>query len=291
MNVLSCQVLATLWMGGTVVLQPRFSAGRFWDVALRNNCTWASIVPFCANALMNQDVPQHKFRVWGFGVNGVYDKKFGLRCLGWWGMTETVTVDIVGSVHHDDTPYTLGRPSPLYEIVVLSSDGTPSEKGESGELRIRGIPGISLFDHYLNNPKATEESFDSEGFFITGDNVRKNSEGTLSFEDRIKDMLKVGGENVSAAEVERVILSLPNVSEVAVVAKPDKMLTEVPVAFVLASHEPNTSELINKIEKICIESLSDFKRPRQIRVVDSLPRANLEKIAKAKLREQLLEED
>ena len=290
MNAMSCQVLASLWVGGTVVLQPKFSASRFWDVALRHGCTWSSVVPFCVNALRDQEVPEHKFRTWGTGVNGVWGKQFGVRSLGWWGMTETVSLGIVGSVWHEDSPYTLGRPSPFYEIAVLAPDGAGVALGESGELRIRGIPGVSLFDHYLHNKEVTESSFDEAGFFITGDRVRANADGTLSFEDRIKDMLKVGGENVSAAEVERVIQALPEVSEAAVVAKPDRMLNEVPVAFVLAAGDQDPSKLRDEIEATCQRSLADFKRPREVRIVDSLPRANLEKVAKAQLRKQLLEE-
>ncbi len=290
MNAMSCQVLASLWAGGTVVLQPRFSASRFWDVALRHGCTWSSVVPFCVNAIKNQEVPAHRFRTWGVGVNGIYDRKFKVRSLGWWGMTETVSLGIVGSVLHEDTPFTMGRPSPLYEIAVLSPEETGVEPGEAGELRIRGIPGVSIFDRYLNNEQVTESSFDDAGFFITGDRVRVNPDGTLSFEDRIKDVLKVGGENVSAAEVERVIQSLPDVAEAAVVAKPDRMLNEVPVAFVLARGKQDPKKLENEIERTCERSLADFKRPREVRIVDSLPRANLEKIAKAKLRERLLEE-
>ena len=290
MNAMSCQVLASLWVGGTVVLQPRFSASRFWDVALRHGCTWSSVVPFCVNAIKGQEVPEHRFRTWGVGINGIYDRKFKVRSLGWWGMTETVSLGIVGSVLHEDTPFTLGRPSPLYEIAVLAPDGAGVKPGEAGELRIRGIPGVSIFDRYLNNEEVTESSFDDAGFFITGDRVRANPDGTLSFEDRIKDMLKVGGENVSAAEVERVIQSLPGVSEAAVVAKPDRMLNEVPVAFVLAGGEQDPTKLKSEIEAACERSLADFKRPREVRIVDSLPRANLEKIAKAKLRERLLGE-
>jgi len=290
MNAMSCSTLSTLWVGGTMVLQPRFSASRYWEVAVRNGCTGGAMVPFCANALKQQEVPDHKFRMWGVGMNGLYAKKFNVRSVGWWGMTETVTLGIVGSVIHDDTPYTLGRPSPLYEIAIIDPEGKPVEPDNSGELRIKGLPGVSLFDRYLNNSKATEESFDDRGYFITGDRARLNKDGTISFEDRLKDMLKVGGENVSAAEVERVISATPQVAEVAVVAKPDKMLNEVPVAFVLAVAGADKQVLFDEINAACENALADFKRPREVRIVDTLPRATLEKIAKAELRKQLVAE-
>lgn len=290
MNAMSCQVLPTFWVGGTIVLQPRFSASRFWDVATRNKCTCGSVVPFCISALMDQKVPAHNFRLWGAGINGIYDEKFGVRSLGWWAMTETVTLGIIGSVLHDDTPMTMGRPSPLYEIAILDPSGEGVLPGESGELRIRGLPGISIFDHYLNNMEVTESSFDDQGFFITGDRCRLNEDGTMTFQDRIKDMLKVGGENVAASEVERVIMGVSGVSEVAVVAKPHRMLDEAPIAFVIAGDRTDAAQLEKDIVHACVSGLADFKRPHEIRIVEDFPRSNLEKIAKAKLRDQLAAE-
>jgi crotonobetaine/carnitine-CoA ligase len=290
MNAMSLQVLSTMWVGGTMVLQPRFSSSRFWDVALRNKCTIGSVIPFVVAALADQEVPDHDFRTWGLGANGVLDDKFKVRTMGWWGMTETVTVGITGSLLHNDTMGTLGRPSPLYEIAILDPDGKGVSPGETGDLRIKGIPGISLFDHYLNNEAVTEESFDDEGFFITGDLARLNADGSMSFQDRSKDMLKVGGENVAASEVERVINLLEDVAESAVVAKPDRMLNEVPVAFIIARPGADLSALEEEINSACNRSLADFKRPREVRFVAEMPRSNLEKIAKSQLRDQLVAE-
>lgn len=290
MNAMSCQVLASLWVGATIVLQPRFSSSRFWDVSLRNKCTVSSVVPFCTSALAAQPVPDHHYRLWGAGINCIYDKDFRVRSLGWWGMTETVTVGIVGSVYHEDSPRTLGRPSPLYEIAVVGDDGKGVAPGAVGDLLIKGIPGVSIFERYLNNPEATEASFDEHGFFMTGDRVKLNEDGTLSFQDRSKDMLKVGGENVSASEVERVIMEIPGVAEVAVVAAPHKMLNEVPVAFVILKPGAAPATVREQIAEKCERTLADFKRPRDIRIVEALPRANLEKVAKARLRAQLASE-
>jgi len=290
MNAMSLQVLSTLWVGGTMVLQPRFSASRFWDVATRNKCTIGSVIPFVVSALADQEVPDHDFRIWGLGANGVLDAKFNVRTMGWWGMTETVTVGVTGSLLHNDTLGALGRPSPLYEVAVLDPNGKGVAPGETGDLRIKGIPGISLFDHYLNNMAVTEESFDDEGFFITGDLARLNEDGSMSFQDRTKDMLKVGGENVAASEVERVINLLDGVAESAVVAKPDKMLNEVPVVFIIPRPGADLPALEQEVNAACSKALADFKRPREVRFVDQMPRSNLEKIAKSQLRDQLVAE-
>ena len=142
---------------------------------------------------------------------------------------------------------------------------------------------MSLFLEYLDDREATLSAYTDDGWFRTGDRVRLDHEGTLTFVDRAKDMLKVGGENVAASEIESVIASVPGVTEVAVVGAPDPMLNEVPWAFVIPSSSA-ADGLADLIHAACAERLSDFKRPRSVRVVDELPRATLNKIAKNELR-------
>ncbi|MEX0839693.1 MAG: AMP-binding protein [Parvibaculum sp.] len=287
-NAQSYSVLAALWVGATIVLQPRFSASRFWDISAKHGCTWTSMVPFCVRALMGQEKPKsHSYRLWGNGISAPpTDAHFGVKTIGWWGMTETITHGIVGDVHLPNTPMTIGKPATSYEIAILRDDGTPVDPGETGELLVRGVPGLSLFKEYLNNPEATAKSFDDQGYFITGDRVTLLEDGFIAFADRDKDMLKVGGENVAASEIERVVMTVPGIQECAVVAKRDPMLDEVPVVFVLVpgGETAAASDLKQQIDAACAKGLADFKRPREIRIVDALPRSTLEKIAKAELR-------
>lgn len=293
-NAQAYSLLAALWVGATSVVQPRFSVSRFWPVALEQRCTWASLVGFCANALATQEAPtDHFFRQWGSAVNAPpTDAVLGVRTMGWWGMTETITHGIVGLPGRDNTPMSIGRPAPEYEIRI-TENGRLCEPGQTGELAIRGVRGLSLFAEYLNNPQATVDAFDDQGFFLTGDRVRLGEDGSLFFADRSKDMLKVGGENVAASEIEAIIRTVADVAEVAVVGARDPMLDEVPVAFVRLrdGFTGDSTALIERVQAACRQALASFKQPRSVRLVEDFPRATLEKIAKAKLRAQLAEED
>ncbi len=284
-------VLSSLWAGATVVLTPRFSASRFWPLSLKHRATWTSVVPFCVKALATQPTPEtHSYRFWGNGIcEPAFDAHFGVKTIGWWGMTETITHGVVGSPHRKDATMSMGRPAPGYDVYVLGDDGKPVEPGQVGDLLIGGRRGVSLFQEYAGDPAATAAAFRADGLFITGDRVRLGEDGFLYFADRSKDMMKVGGENVAASEVERVILATPGVSEVAVVAIPHPMLDEAPAAFVIALPGQGP-ELINAIEAACEKGLATFKRPHLVRIVDSLPRATLEKVAKAELRALLVAE-
>lgn len=279
-------VLASLWVGATIVLQPRFSASRFWDVAVRHACTFASVVPFCVRALMAQPKPErHSFRYWGNAVcEPPTDQHFGVKTIGWWGMTETITHGTVGFPDLPNRPMSMGRPSPYYEILVVGGDGQPIRAGETGDLLIRGVRGLSIFSSYFADDAATQSAFDERGYFITGDRVTLAEDGFMVFADRSKDMLKVGGENVAASEVERVIAAVPGVLEVAVVAAPDAMLDETPFAFVIAAPGIAADRLKLLIDAACARDLATFKHPSGIRIVESLPRSTLGKVAKAELR-------
>lgn len=281
-------VLASLWAGATVVLQPRFSASRFWPVSLKHGCTWTSMVPFCVRALLDHPVPErHAYRLWGSGACDLpTDARFGVKTLGWWGMTETIAHGAVGFVHQPNAPYSMGRPSAVYGIHVLDERGEPVSPGETGALLVRGVRGVTLFAEYFRDPVATAAAFREDGLFITGDRVRLGQDGWLYFSDRDKDMLKVGGENVAASEIERAVAATAGVQEVAVVGRRHPMLDEVPVAFVIAA--PGAApDLAEQVMARCRSSLAPFKVPHEIRLVEALPRATLDKVAKAELRKLL----
>ncbi|MBS0531468.1 MAG: AMP-binding protein [Proteobacteria bacterium] len=290
-NALAYSMLASLWVGASCVIQPRFSASRFWNVAAQHGCTWTSTIPFCMKALLEREIPKrHSFRLWGTAIcEPPAFAAFGVKIIGWWGMTETITHGIVGEVDQPNTPMAIGRTATEYGIRVTDDDGAPTAVGGTGNLAIRGIPGLSLFKEYLHNAKATQDSFDAHGYFLTGDRVALLDNGFMKFGDRAKDMLKVGGENVAASEIEQVVITVPGVREAAVVAKKHPMLDEVPVVFIIprSGIAKLSPALHDEVMAACRQALADFKVPREIRFVDEMPRSTLEKVAKAELRKLL----
>ena len=292
-NARTYSILPTMWVGGTVVLMPRFSASRFWDIVVRNSCTWASMLPFFCKAIMQHEKPaSNSFRMFGMNANEQpFDAHFGVRSIGWWGMTETVSQGIIGDALQRNRPMTTGRPASGYGIRVVRDDKqTPVEPGETGHLECWGWRGIQMFEEYLGNPQATADSFTDDGWFITGDRVRLETDGYLTFADRDKDMLKVGAENVAASEIERVIALVAGVYENAVVGQKHEMLDEVPVAFVIPAPglpEDKHGDLSQRIIAACREKLADFKVPRQVFIVEDMPRSTLEKVHKLALRKRL----
>jgi crotonobetaine/carnitine-CoA ligase len=208
-------------------------------------------------------------------------------------MTETVALPIYSVLGLPGREMSMGQPSPEYEIEVRDEQGAPAAFGESGRLWIRGTPGISLFHSYLHNPEATADAFDAAGWLDTGDMVTATEDGFITFNGRSGDMLRVGAENVAESEIERVISAVPGVLEVAVVGRPDAMLDEVPVAYVEAPgavDEQSRSELSRQIIERCREQLADFKVPREVFVVELIPRVTLGKLNKKLLRQQLRED-
>jgi crotonobetaine/carnitine-CoA ligase len=289
-NGLSYSFLSSLWSGGQVVLVPRFSASRFWDVSVRYATTWTSVVSFCVRALAAHQAPErHAYRGWGNSATlAPSSTTGGVPVIGWFGMTETVSHPVVGSLAHPDPEGTMGRPAPEYAVAVVDPAGRAVTPGESGELLVRGERGVSLFAEYLADADATASAFTDDGWFRTGDRVRWEESGALTFVERDKDVLKVGGENVGAPEIERVLRGVVGVREVAVVGRPDRMLGEVPVAFVTVAEQSSWTGAA--LTEHCATLLTGPRRPREVRVVDDLPRSTLDKVAKARLR-ALLEEE
>lgn len=284
-NAQTYSALPALWVGGCLVLMPRFSGRQFWPVSVEERATYCSMIPFAVRALLKQEVPaDHAYRLWCSGIFvRHWDRYFGIPTCAWYGMTETVSQPVTSEAGWPGRHLAMGRPAAEYQVRVVE-DGKPLRGPGQGVLEVRGVPGVSLAMGYLDDPEATDASRTADGWFKTGDRVELHPDGWLTFVERDGDMLKVGGENVAAAEIEQAIGRVPGVDEVAVVALRDRMLDEVPVAFALA-RTSDPDDLVERILEHCRSNLADFKVPRHVWVVDELPRATLEKVSKVTLRQ------
>ncbi len=283
-NAQTYSILPALWAGAQIVLQPKFSVTRFWQVSLKHAVTRTSVVPFCLRALFEHPSPErHSYRTWGLGVaHPEAEARFGVKVLGWWGMTETIAQPIVSDYCADHPFMSMGYVSPAYEIEIRTDRGI-AEIGEMGDLYVRGERGVSMFLEYASNPEATAAAFTDDGWFRTGDRAHMGAHGDIYFDGRLNDIIRCGGENISAAEIEMIIASVEGVSENAVVGLPHHMLGEVPIAYVIATGKIDDLEI--RILERCRELLATYKIPRVVKVVKDLPRGALNKVAKSKLAE------
>jgi len=286
-NAQSWSFFSVLGVGATAVLMPKWSSSRFWEVVATHGITHISLMPFCIGTISGPDRPATStLRVGVFGlIMEVLDSMLGIEVYAAYGMTETVIHATNGKPSEHLPERSMGHVTPGYEFAVVDREtGALCAEGETGELWLRGTRGIQLFLEYYDNDEANAKAFDG-GWFKTGDMVVLGAGGNLFYRERDKDLLKVGGENVSAREVEDVITAVPGVAQVAVVGKHHDFLDQVVVAFVVTAPGIDEAELETQIIEACRQRLADFKVPRAVYAVDGFPLGTLDKVLKNKLRE------
>lgn len=206
---------------------------------------------------------------------------------GTYGMTEASGVVATGGY---DMPFEmgftrLGTPLIGVDIRIVNVDsGASAAPNEHGEVLVRGY---NLFDGYYRDPEKTAQAFDDEGWFHSGDIGSLDEHGHIMFHGRFKDMLKVGGENVAAAEVEAVLAQHPAVLLAQVFGLPDQRLAEIPAAFV--EFKPGAGATEEDLISFVKTKVASFKVPRYVRFVNQWP-MSASKIQKFKLRNELMSE-
>ena len=204
-----------------------------------------------------------------------------------YGLTEASGVTCNGGVDEDNDALanTSGRPYEGLRIRIVDMEtGEEVPQGKQGEITIKGF---SLFEGYYKSPGKTAEALDENGWLHTGDLGAADEEGRISFRGRIKDMLKVGGENVAAVEIESFLCGHPAVELVQVVGVPDPKLQEVAAAFIQLQTGATCTE--QEIIDFCRGKIANFKIPRHVRFVEEWP-MSATKIQKYKLREMMIAE-
>jgi acyl-CoA synthetase (AMP-forming)/AMP-acid ligase II len=199
-----------------------------------------------------------------------------------YGLTEATGT--VSMCRRGDGPRTIaatsGRAIPDTELQVVDANGVPVPVGEPGEVVVRGY---NVMVGYFEDPAATAEAIDTDGWLHTGDIGTLDADGNVCITDRLKDMYVVGGFNAYPAEIEQVLATHPGVAESAVIGVPDARLGEVGRAFVVA--RPGASLDPTEVVAWCRERMANYKAPRTVVVVDVLPRNASGKVLKFELRQ------
>jgi len=203
-----------------------------------------------------------------------------------WGQTESgagtniiLTREI--ALNRPEKTKSIGRPMPLIEMRIVDEQGREVQVGEVGECIVRGP---SIMAGYYKQPEVTAITL-KDGWSYTGDMFRKDEDGFYYIMDRKKDMIKSGGENVFAQEVEAVIRTDPAILECSVIGVPDGTFGEAVMAVIKL--RDGYTRTVEEIQENCEKQLSSYKKPRYIEFVDSFPVDSTGKIQKYKLREKV----
>lgn len=208
-------------------------------------------------------------------------------CVGTYGLTEAAGTICTSRLDdsYDQRVTRLGVPLDEWEVRIVDPEtGLLCGPGERGEIVARGP---NMLSGYYRDPVKTAETIDAEGWLHTGDLGFVDPDGQLLFTGRVKDMLKVGGENVAAAEIETVLNGHPAVQLSQVVGVPDPRYFEVPAAFI--ELKPGMTASAEEIAAFCVGKIANFKLPRHVRFVTEWPMST-SKIQKFRLRDRLCEE-
>jgi crotonobetaine/carnitine-CoA ligase len=291
-NALFYSVAGTLAAGASMVIVPRFSASSFWETAMQSGATEVNIIEAIGTILQNRPRsefrPGHRIRkVYGVreSVARTFREEFGIpHLVGGYGMTEIpgVTCNPFEGPQKPGSMGPVGRhpdpDRPWAECRVVNDDGRDVAVGEVGELIVR-TPIV--MQGYFRDPEQTRAAF-RDGWFLTGDLVRRDADGYFYFVSRKKDIIRRRGENIAGAELDRVVGGHPDVHEAAAIAVPSELgEDEILVAVV---PKPGRSVTAEEIAQWCRERLAAMKVPRFVAVVDELPHTPTHKVAKQVMR-------
>ena len=293
MNAQALTATCAILTANCLAQPERFSPTRWWKDVVNSRATIIHYLGVMPPLLLNQpEVPEelgHRVKVGlGAGVepelHAAFERRFGFPLVEVWGMTETGRIYADCHEPRQISTRAFGRPRDGLEARVVDDKDHEVSLGVEGELLVRwgGTEGPrhGFFSGYLKNDDATEEAW-RDGWFHTGDVVRRADDGMLHFVDRKKNIIRRSGENIAAAEVEACLQAHEAVAQVAVLAVPDEVREEevmacvVPIAGTLGD-----AALAERLQAWCLSRLAYFKAPGWILFVDRLPTTGTQKVQK-----------
>ena len=300
MNAMACSAMCMMLTGGCLVAVDRFHPGSWWDSVRESRATvmhYLGVMPAMLLSLPPSPRDREHGVRFGFGAgvqprhHAAFEERFGLPLIEAWAMTET---GAGGAVIANRGPRQVGtacfgRPENIeFRLVDAEDDDVPA--GEPGELLVRrrgDRPRFGFFAGYLKDEAATTEVWRG-GWLHTGDLVRAGEGGQLHFVDRRKNLIRRSGENISAMEVEGVLLQHPAVAAAGVTAVPDEIRGDEVMACVvpeLASGAAADEALARELVEFCLARLAYYKAPGYVGFCESLPLTPTEKIQRGRLNE------
>jgi long-chain acyl-CoA synthetase len=291
---LNAFVTPAIAVGAAIFLQRGFDAERLLDLIERERLTVAFALPMMYRALLEslekraRDTSSLRLCVYAMAPMPTHELRRAIETFGcdfslMFGQTEMNPISTYFRPEHQlSHPGAVGTPSVNVQVAIMDANGTILPQGETGEIVYRSP---QLLSGYLKNPEATEAVF-AHGWFHSGDAGRFDADDILWFEDRFKDVIKTGGENVSSIEVEKAVYAAdPAIQEAAVVGLPHDRWGEAVTAVVIVKEGQTVNEaaLLQRMH----ENLSPYKCPKRVVVVEAFPKTATGKIQKAKLRNEL----
>ena len=276
--------MASLLQGATVHIDPRFSASSFWRRLTETGAVFFPYVGTILSLLLKDErqVAGHQVR---FAMGAAapvdvftrFEQRFGVRLLETWGQTETGSIWLA---NHDHVPGAIGKSCSRAEFRVVPVDGI----GPAGELQVRPLDQSSMMRRYHGEESATAGAW-VDGWYSTRDLVTVDADGNFYFSGRLADCLRRRGENVSAYEVEQIVLNHPGILEAAVVGVSAE-LGEQDIALYYVARESQQASP-EALEAWCREHMGDFMVPRYFCAVAEFPKTETQRIQKGILHDQV----
>jgi acyl-CoA synthetase (AMP-forming)/AMP-acid ligase II len=302
MNALAFSAMAMIVTGGCLIPLDRFHPKTWWAAVKESRATivhYLGVMPsMLMNAPQSADDKAHNVR-FGFGagvdssLHKPFETRFGFPLIEAWAMTETGAGAVVSANREPRHVGTncFGKPGRELEVRVMADDGSEAATDQPGELLVRHAGTdhrYGFFREYLNDPAATAAAWQG-GWFRTGDVVRRGADGSLHFVDRKKNVIRRSGENISAVEVEGVLLRHPAVRHAAVAPAPDALRGDEVFACVV-TNDPLTDDaaaqkLAGELVAWCLSRLAYYKAPGYIAFVPALPMTSTQKIQRGSLKD------
>ncbi|WP_332609815.1 AMP-binding protein [Achromobacter sp. ESBL13] len=282
-------VYAMLAYGGSIAMVPEFRTDQFWDAIRDTDSTVVLLLGVMANFLLKQPPSprdrEHTLRgvfIVPFGEDApAFQARFGVDLYTVYNMTEIASPLSAGPGLTEAGR--CGKPRPWFELRVGDAQDRAVPDGTVGELLIRSHRPWALFSGYYRNPEATAASM-RNGWFHTGDAFRRDADGTFFFVDRLKDVIRRRGENISSFELEGEICAHPDVREAVAVAVPSVHSEDEVLAVVTAVDGARVDEAA--LIAWLAERVPHYMVPRYVRVVDDLPKTASGKLQKHVLRSE-----